>query len=475
MPVGHKKQVEQPGVRCVIGDFYLLNPIKWCKQTWQKKRKEKKKRKFLLKKMEVFLFSRAVESNTIYSDRAGFLDEVNRHFLHKKRIKTYMSELNPKRIKMEIALEAVPDNGIIIDIVDKRGQKLQDYKVCPGISMFKVFNNFCNERNLVQGDNFFYFQNEVIPPGRRASDIGLENGSEICHIHVLGIFNPELMFEVSRRPTIVNLNYGLFGEEGMAIGIGNLVVRNNLVTVEGDGLLLFESYRVRDEFPHEFFLRKLYTSDHLEVQEEELLFKVETICRSGVLVKKLMFQEQCAVMVLGTWYNYALWRMLALGLSNYYTTLSGRPRSDFVAVILFEQLLEMITFNFVDIVWPGEIHLLKNVFGVDFRRSMRHARMVIRLFGDRYAFLEGQLALAEARVWSLHRPWARDRIRLESAMCSICFELLSSNSVGFTSFGHSYHRECWGDYCDETTDAQGNYRCPNCRRDNPNFLNTYFS
>jgi hypothetical protein len=46
----------------------------------KKKRKEKKKRFFLLKKMEVFLLSRAVESNTIFSDRVGFLDEVNRHF-----------------------------------------------------------------------------------------------------------------------------------------------------------------------------------------------------------------------------------------------------------------------------------------------------------------------------------------------------------------------------------------------------------
>jgi hypothetical protein len=171
--------------------------------------------------MEVFLLFRTVESNTIYSDRAGFLDEVNRHFLHKKRIKANMSKPNPKRIKMKIALEAVLDNGIIIDIVDERGQKLQDYKVRPGISTFKVFNNSCDKRNLVQGDDFFYFQNEVIPPGQRANDIRLENGSEIHHIHVLGIFNPEEMFEVGRRPRIVNLNYGLFGEERMAVGIGD--------------------------------------------------------------------------------------------------------------------------------------------------------------------------------------------------------------------------------------------------------------
>jgi hypothetical protein len=166
--------------------------------------------------------------------------------------------------------------------------------------------------------------------------------------------------------------------------------------------------------------------------------------------------------------------MLALGLSDYYTTLLGRPHSNFVAVILFERLLEMIMFDLVDIVWPGQIHSLKNVFGVDFRRSMRHTRMVIDLFGDRYAFLEGQLALAEARVRSLRHPRARNMVRLESATCSICLELLLSNLVGFTSCGHSYHCKCWRDYCDKTTDVQGNYRCPNCRRDNPNFFNAYF-
>ncbi len=42
------------------------------------KKKRKEKRKFLLKKTEVFLLSCAVESNMIYSDRAGFLDEMNR-------------------------------------------------------------------------------------------------------------------------------------------------------------------------------------------------------------------------------------------------------------------------------------------------------------------------------------------------------------------------------------------------------------
>jgi hypothetical protein len=49
-------------------------------QDLAEKKKRKEKKKFSLKKTEVFLLSRAVESNTIYSDKAGFLDEVNRHF-----------------------------------------------------------------------------------------------------------------------------------------------------------------------------------------------------------------------------------------------------------------------------------------------------------------------------------------------------------------------------------------------------------
>ncbi len=73
-----------------------------------------------------------------------------------------MSKLDPKRIIMEIALEAavvraVLDNGIIIDIVDECGQKLQDYKVRPGILMFKVFTNFCDERKSGPGRQFLLF------------------------------------------------------------------------------------------------------------------------------------------------------------------------------------------------------------------------------------------------------------------------------------------------------------------------------
>jgi hypothetical protein len=50
VPVGHKKQVEKPGMRCVIGVFYLLNPIKWCKQISRKKEKKRKKEFFYLRK-----------------------------------------------------------------------------------------------------------------------------------------------------------------------------------------------------------------------------------------------------------------------------------------------------------------------------------------------------------------------------------------------------------------------------------------
>jgi hypothetical protein len=55
------------------------------------KKKSKEKRKFLLKKTEVFLLSCAVESNMIYSDRAGFLDEMNRPHQQQQMAEVFLS------------------------------------------------------------------------------------------------------------------------------------------------------------------------------------------------------------------------------------------------------------------------------------------------------------------------------------------------------------------------------------------------
>jgi hypothetical protein len=41
--------------------------------------------------MEVFLMSRAVECNTIYSDRAGFLDEMNRPHQRQQMAEVFLS------------------------------------------------------------------------------------------------------------------------------------------------------------------------------------------------------------------------------------------------------------------------------------------------------------------------------------------------------------------------------------------------
>ncbi len=44
--------------------------------------------------MEVFLLSRAVKSNMIYSDRAGFLDEMNRLHQRQQMAEVFLSLIN---------------------------------------------------------------------------------------------------------------------------------------------------------------------------------------------------------------------------------------------------------------------------------------------------------------------------------------------------------------------------------------------
>ncbi len=91
----------------------------------------------------------------------------------------------------------------------------------------------------------------------------------------------------------------------MAVVIRGLVECNDLTTVVEDGLVPFERVRVRDSHESYFFHgRNLYEMDHLEAGEEELLLEVDVIRRSSVTLKKRMFREQQALMVLGTFFSF---------------------------------------------------------------------------------------------------------------------------------------------------------------------------
>jgi hypothetical protein len=156
--------------------------------------------------------------------------------------------------------------------------------------------------------------------------------------------------------------------------ICGLPKRDDLTTVMEDSLVPFEHVRVRDSHKSYFFHgHNLYEMDHLEVQEEEILLEVEVICRSSVALKKRMFREQHALMVLGTFFNFLLFRMLILGSSKYLTTQLDRPLRDFVGVMLFEQCLDLMATGLDGIVTPGQLDSLKNVFGVNLMHNLRIA------------------------------------------------------------------------------------------------------
>jgi hypothetical protein len=83
-----------------------------------------------------------------------------------------------------------------------------------------------------------------------------------------------------------------------------------------------------------------------------------------------MFREQHALMVLGTFFHFLLFRMLILGSSEYLTTQLDRPLRDFVGVMLFERCLNLMTTGLDGVVTPGQLVLLKNVFGVNLMHNL---------------------------------------------------------------------------------------------------------
>ncbi len=210
------------------------------------------------------------------------------------------------------------------------------------------------------------------------------------------------MFEMGRRPIRSNGASGLYSKESMAVVICGLAELDDLTTVVEDGLVPFEHVRVRDSHESYFFHgHNLYEMDHLEVQEEELLLEVEVIHHSSVALKKQIFREQHALMVLGTFFHLSLFRMLILGSSKYLTIQLDRPLRDFVGVMLFEWCLDLMMTGLDGIVTLGQLDSLKNIFGVDLMDNLRIARKVVRCFGNRYDFLEDQLVHAEAYVQSI--------------------------------------------------------------------------
>ncbi len=78
-------------------------------------------------------------------------------------------------------------------------------------------------------------------------------------------------------------------------------------------------------------------------------------------------------MVLGTFFHFLLFRMLILGSSKYLSTQLDRPLCDFVGVMLFERCLDLMMTSLNGVITPGQLDLLKNVFGVNLMHNLQIA------------------------------------------------------------------------------------------------------
>jgi hypothetical protein len=92
------------------------------------------------------------------------------------------------------------------------------------------------------------------------------------------------------------------------------------------------------------------------------------------------------------------------------------------------------------VVTPGQLDLLKNVFGVNLMHNLRIAQKVVPCFGGCYDFLEDRLVRADVHVQSLAcLIHDNTMIDLGNAVCTICLDLLSTDLIGIAACGHAYH------------------------------------
>ncbi len=199
------------------------------------------------------------------------------------------------------------------------------------------------------------------------------------------------------------------------------------------------------------------------------------IRHSSIALKKWMFREQHASMVLGTFFHFSLFRMLILGSSEYLTTQLDRPLHDFVGAMLFKRCLDLMTTGLDGVVTPGQLDSLKNVFGVNLMHNLQNSPKVVCCFGGRYNFLEDRLIRAEVHVQSLaHSIHDNTMVDLGNAVCTICLDSLSTNFIGVAACGHAYHQVCWSEYHEYWRMVRSACRCPTCRAYKPCFYKCLF-
>jgi hypothetical protein len=156
--------------------------------------------------------------------------------------------------------------------------------------------------------------------------------------------------------------------------------------------------------------------------------------------------------------NQALAWMVIHSMSGILHVETGRGYGEMVVVKIAHAILSMILSDLNEIVRPGHLYSLVDLFGVDWHANVRSAQRAMNWWGEHYPAIDQLIAQVDAHVTLL------GMIRVNggswhNATCIMCFELLTSSRVCVTSCGHVFHVDCWTFYRNTGRRDDG----PNCK------------
>jgi hypothetical protein len=262
------------------------------------------------------------------------------------------------------------------------------FTVSPRLMMSTVMRAIRQRFDILSSEDYMiYHQNAIVSPLVSVGKLGLEQGLVIICLPFSNFFEGEMHFNLvlavlAENRFAINADLGLYNDQRMDTAIARIVAPDEIGRIVEDGLLPFKTFQVNKGRQILFFNHVLFTVSNHPVMEEEVLFAVEVVCRSGDLVKKQMVRklESGGNMVFGTFFAYSMMWMIKLGLSNHLIKTLGVQPSDFVVVRIAKQLLRMISEDIGTMIHPGCLGGLNYCSGIDLRANVIIACKVVNFF-----------------------------------------------------------------------------------------------
>jgi hypothetical protein len=182
------------------------------------------------------------------------------------------------------------------------------FMVSPRLMMSMVMRAICQRFDILSSEDYmFYYQNAIISPLVSVGKLGLEQGSVIIHLPFSNFFEGEMHFNLvsavlTKNKFVVNADSGLYDDQRMDAAIARIVAPDKIGRIVEDGLVPFKTYWVIKGRRILFFNHVLFTVSNHPATEEEVLFTVEVVRRSGDLVKKMNGEEDGVRREYGFWY-----------------------------------------------------------------------------------------------------------------------------------------------------------------------------